>query len=134
MSRPNHALAFGVSRACLRIARSGGTLVNSDGQMAISTKVAIRSEEIQKIGFFLSCFQASDPSERASSCWPGSRWVSAAISRVDDSVMADPRVEHAVQEVDEQVHDQEDEHQDGHGAHDTHRVAVADAGEQEATD
>src|SRR5690349_16092322 len=103
MSRPNHALALGRSRASLSTAALGSTFVNSDGHAAISTKTTMSTTETQKIGFFLSERQASEVSERASS-WPGvGALVSAPTAMVDASVMGDPRVEHAVQQVDEQV-------------------------------
>src|SRR6476660_8482424 len=136
MSRPNHALALGRSRACFSTAALGSTLVNSCGTAAITMNSTMSVTDTQKMGLRLSCRQASEARERPSSAPPPAVGApaSAPTAMVDASVMADPRVEHAVQEIDEQVHDKEDEHQDGHGAHDTHRVAVADAGEQEATD
>src|SRR5690242_15011864 len=105
MSRPNHALALGLSRAWASTALLGDTFVNSEGQMAISTKSAMRTTENQKTQFFFSDRHASEASERASSTSPPSRTATpaSATPMVDASVMADPRVEHAVQEVDEQV-------------------------------
>src|SRR6476659_3717093 len=100
MSRPNHASALGVARASFSTAALGSTLVNREGQIAMSRKMAIRTAENQNTGFFLSWRQASDARERASSWWPGtaSAPVSTATAAVDASVMANPRVEHAVQQ------------------------------------
>src|SRR4029079_1515605 len=111
MSRPTHASAFGVSRARARTAVCGSVFVNSDGQMAMRTNTTMSPAETQNTGFFLRCFQAWDVRDRATSCSPGGRTVVAStLTAAVASVMADPRVEHAVQEVDEQVHDQEDEY------------------------
>src|SRR6476661_1298884 len=134
MSRPNQALALGRTRASLSTAADGSTLVNNDGHAAISRNAMMRAIETQKIGFFLRDRQASDESERASSCPGAAVPVSAPTAMVDASVMADPRVEHAVQEVDEQVDEQEHQHQHRHRAHDGDAVAVVDAGEQVTAD
>src|ERR1044072_5378451 len=127
MSRPNQAFALGLARASFSTAALGSTLVNNDGQAAISTNATMRITETQKMGFFLSDRQASDVSERGSSCPGVGALVSAPTAMVDESVMADPRVEHAVQQVDEQVDEQEHQYQDGHGPDDGDTVAVADA-------
>src|SRR5579885_1256088 len=115
MSRPNHALELGVARASASTALLGSMCVNSDGHADISTNRRMRKTDTQKMGFFFSERQASDPSDRAaSSAWVGPASAETAI--VDDSVMADPRVEHAVQQVDEQVDEQEHQHEDRHRA------------------
>ena len=101
MSRPNHALAFGLSRAFFRMASAGSVWVNSCGTAAITTKIRMSTTETQKIGFFFSWRQASEARERAP---PSVAWVvpvSAPTAMVVASVMADPRVEHAVQKVDD---------------------------------
>src|SRR5690349_9488012 len=135
MSRPNHASAFGGTRASLRTAALGSTLVNNDGHAAISTKRAIRPTEIQKIGLLFRERQASDASERGAS--PASvpaAPASTEMAMVEASVMADPRVEHAVEQVHDEVGKQEHEHQDGHRADDDDAVTVVDAGEEVAAD
>src|SRR5687767_2290524 len=123
MSRPNQALPLGFSRASWRTAALGSTLVNRDGQAAMSRNRPMRNTETQKIGFFFSERHASEARDRASSV-PVVTEVSAETSSAAASVMADPRVEHAVQQVDDEVNEQEDEDQDGHGADDVDRVPV----------
>src|SRR5262245_58828525 len=110
MSRTKQASAAGVSRGRCMSAFGVCGRGNRDGQIAISTNTTMSPSETQKIGFRLRCRQASEVRERAASCSPGGRVVVAStLTAAVASVMADPRVEHAVQQVDEQVHDQEDE-------------------------
>src|SRR5687768_4627561 len=99
MSRPNHALALGFSRACASTAASGWRLVKSDGQTAMTMNRTMSTTENQKIGFFLSERQASDVSDLASSSVPSGAAPVSALTAIDASVMADPRVEYSVQQV-----------------------------------
>src|SRR6478609_11959517 len=104
MSRPNHASTPGRSRDLARIALVGSVLVNRLGQMAISTKTVIRLVATQNSGLRRISRQASDARERSSlespPSWGSMRPVSATAAT---SVMADPRVEQAVEQVHEQV-------------------------------
>src|SRR5687768_11708702 len=147
-SRPNQASADGASRALERSAVYGSVLVKSWGNTAIRTNTMISTPEIQNIGRCRSSSQASLPSERAFSPLSGvlsgasgspvapivtgtTDWVSRAESRLV-SVMRDPRIQEAVQDVDDEVDQEEDQHQTDDGAHHRCPVLLADAAVQEA--
>src|SRR5688572_8500285 len=110
----------------------------------------ISTPEIQNIGRCRSSSQASLPSERAFSPLSGALsgasgspaapivtgttdWVSRAESRLV-SVMRDPRIKEAIQDVDDEVDQEVDQHQTDDGADHRRPVLLADAAVQEAAD
>src|SRR5918992_2471876 len=118
MSRPNQLSPLGLARASDRTASRGSVLVNNPGAIAIVTKRRISAAEIQNSGLRFRSYQASAPRVRtgapASSGWVPSTWSSAPAS----SVMGDPRVQHSVEQVDDEVGEQVHEDQRGHRADD----------------
>src|SRR5699024_10637124 len=137
LSVPNQCASDGGVRASLSCANVGSVLVNSCGTAAITTNSVIRIAETQNSGLRRNSPHASDSSERGWS--PLRSWSSGAgavtppeAGRV--SVMADPRVEYAVQHVDDQVGEQRHQHQAHDGADDRGAVLGVDAAEQEAAD
>src|SRR5699024_9233535 len=109
----------------------------------MSTSTMIRAPAIQNIGLRRRARKASAVSDRVAS-WSASPTRTSArlsaptassgsVSVVCLSVMADPRVEGTVEQVDDEVHHEVDEHEDGHRTDDGDPVPVAEAGEDVAT-
>src|SRR5258705_4773394 len=108
--------------------------------MAISTNTTTRSTPIQKTGRRLSSRHASPPRLRdfvvrslgwlgapGSPCRPFLADCSSAVSTASISLIADPRVEYGIEDVDGQVGDQVDDDEDAHDRDDRWAVLDQDA-------
>src|SRR6476469_4195147 len=133
MSRPNQVPSPGRARDSCRIASVGSVLVNRLGKVAMSTNTRIMTELIQKSGLRRMARQASPASERGGPASTGfsPRDVASGASVTADSVMGDPRVEQAVDEVDDDQHCRRPDHRDPVPRADGAEDVAADPGDVE---
>src|SRR5690349_7241933 len=105
----------------------GSPWANRLGKAAIATRMTTSTAAAQKILLRLRSRQASPARLRGLSCLTGAEgpdWSPPPVAMVTafGSLIADPRVQGGVQKVDDQAHQQEDDHQEADEAHDERAV------------